>query len=505
MCQDELPHFAVAPDNSQLPFLVASGDWRFNLVSANKDDPKVQQISTFEAIQPNIHTRISFAPTSGWQIVEGWQPKDPQGDGNQGVVIMGSSLNLPTQGWALTVSSRVKGSTILAVSIAEQTRRSVDASSKVVGTIRGFNAPQISPDDMAAIEMYEEAGMKIKKHIIEVGLPVNMMPLWMVSRVRGGANFFSIKFPSRLLEVSDEKRRRWKIKNGIFQADAPHKEFEGVSRSEFVDISEIVSQKVWSGTADGYTVISGARTLIDNCRLNFGGYWNRLVRKKELNQLHSAYPIRRLSSDNYSELIGKKPLWQTKINGAEVHLSSLWARNVTTGEEIAYGDKPEATRYDGFAINSTVTAVMPTVEIDGRLFVGGKVGQSKNIADGDIFVTPTIGQQSSPTTENDLLSLLSEQMKIHQPDLKGVVEAIETVGAPVNPNSAHGTWSTRTVFARINPESVKKVALDKYVLTDGSSDFVFIPVEKAIFDSSHGPTVIAASVICGSAKIVSLK
>ena len=459
------------------------------------------------AFQPNIFTSITFSTRDGWQIIEGYHPEDSLGVGNQGVVVTGNSRGLSKQGWSFTPRSKVNSNNTLSISVADQKRGTVDVNGATTGSVRGFLGPkEFSSEDMAIIEAAQEAGLtsKIRQHIVELGYPVNMMPQTMRSRIKGGANSFSVRFPAKLLELVESAEQkmtpRWRLKKGLLQAEATDGTFEGISKSEFVNILEVTRQTLWSGTIDSYTIIAAARTLLTECNLDFDNYWSRLPPTKSRSQNHSKYPIRPLSTGNYSELIGNKPLWQVLINGNGVDLNSMWAYNSKTGQEVAFGDKPEATRYDGFVFEFPQSVILPVVEIEGQLFVGGRFQKSPNIAEIKVFQAITM----LPTC--DAYQLLSSEIGIDRPDEKGVVLNMTQVGGPINPNSAHFTSVLNSPYiVNISPQKVTQVSNNKFTIIGGDPNFIFIPLKEAVMNSPHGPTVIAASVLCGTAKIDSLK
>lgn len=146
---------------------------------------------------------------------------------------------------------------------------------------------------------------------------------------------------------------------------------------------------------------------------------------------------------------------------------------------------------------------MPVVEIDGNLYVGGRLTQPQNTKDGVVLQSTTI--EGLNTDAQELLTQLANEVGVNNLEKDGVVLAVEKVGGPINPNSAHGTWLTQVTLAMVNPEKVEKIGSDRYRVIESKGDIVFIPIKTAILKSSHGPTVTAASVALSGANIVSLK
>ncbi|MFZ2153532.1 MAG: hypothetical protein WAV41_05805 [Microgenomates group bacterium] len=505
MALDQQHFYPLVPTAEQSENLIRSGDWEMQVILQDLQAPPIDRVTSLEAYNSYIKSKITFDPANGPKIIEGYMSNDPLGDGNQGVVVMGNSLKLVDQGWSLIASTQLTDNSLI-VSIIEQPRGTIDMKGWTAGVVRGFNEPHIDEADMAALEAFQETGFQhVDKFIRELGMPTNMMPTFMLSRLRGGANSFSIEFPSEILELIDVPRKRWHIRQGIFQTEAPQAEVEKVTASVFTDIMEVLSQRIWSGTVDGYSLISSARILTSKSNLDFSGYWQRLVSPKSLSQTHHNYPITPLTLDRYPELTGGTPTWQITLNNQLIVPRQMWFHNIRTGAEIVHGIKPEANIYDGFAIHTDEMVVMATVEINGQLYVGGQFGSVDHIAEPNIFHSPSSTINLENYSDQEAEKLFYENLGCTSAESDGTVLALAQSGGPINPNSAHFTGTLKTVFVQINPEKVIQITPDKYVIPNSNPNFVFVPIKEAIMNTSHGPTALAAAVLCGSAKIISLR
>ena len=301
------------------------------------------------------------------------------------------------------------------------------------------------------------------------------------------------------------ERKRWRLTGNLLQAEAKDKVFEGIGKSLFMRVQEVVSQQIYTGTSDLMSMIGAGRLLTANTSQDYTGYLSRLPIPKNFDQVRGTYPISQLNPSSFSTLIGGKPGWTATINGnLVVPIGSIWGQNSITGEEYAYGRRQEATPFDGSVFAKPEALIMPVVEINGQLYVGGKVDNRPNMADQHPFTSPRFPINIQKFSDSQLATELEKSTGITGIVDKGIVRGLPHRIITCNPNSAHQVEGFYGYIVDIDPDKVIQTSPEQYQLIGGDPDFVFVPLNQAI-DSPEGYSAATASALTTSGKIISLK
>jgi hypothetical protein len=395
------------------------------------------------------------------------------------------------------------------MSVIEQQRATV-GDSPAPNVVRGFQDPGLTAGEAALLEAKEEAGVG-DKILNELGYPYNTNYRLFRSGVNGGTNCFSYAIPSELLEeikdMGERERklvlRKWRLNEDLIKEVELSREMEGIRRGLFFQLEEILRQRIWQGTAvDLYTLIDVAREMmVDNPSFDFTGYWENLPEEKRMFRDRHDYPVSKLDASKHGNLIGGKPGWEITINGnSNLPIDLLWAKSPDRVQEVVYGERSEATPFDGFVFAHPGALLMPVLVVGGQAYIGGRRISHPNVGEPNFFSsTVFVETRLRGSYEDILLGEFSAQANV---DPTEVFSGVKRSGGPIIPNSAHMTEAFNSHFANVRPETVEINGITgNYHFKGGDRDFVFVPIREVINNTPDGMAAAAASVVLGAARV----
>lgn len=511
MTRKESKHFAIAPVG--LGELSRSDDhWIISATSLSGAVLPQEPITRIAGYHPVLRVVVEVDQHEGPRITEGVYDGDLP-EGRMGASIFGTS-DVGRMGYSFIDQASSYGQVDgVLFAGSEQKRRTLDVDGDVFNIPRGFaDQPELTNKQLACLEHKQEVGGGVTSNwVSELGQAQVTNPDLMSTSLPGqGINIFRFDLPKRLIEelphMSDHERRRWRVSSEFQQAEGSHKALEGISRSIFVQLMEVVRQDMWSGPVDLMTYVASARLMQSRCRLDFRNAWERLKDRQVSVQTRDRYPISPLDQANFEKLIGRRPGWQWRINSQDrpTPLSSFSAFQPATGHELAMGERGEATNFDGSVVAMPRAVVMPMVEIGGKIYVGGRFANIPRVGEVDPFVATSVPIRLDEFSASDLIPQIESDTGITGIFTKGVFQPHVKQTVTFNPNSAHETEAQLGFTLQVNPGSLIRAARDRYHILGGDPNYCFVPLSMAL-DSPIGPTAVVAASLYMGANILSVR